>query len=216
MMLQGSFALMSPAALIQTLCQEQRTATIIANRTGATARVWIVDGLVVGARCNEFRDEEAVYRIAQWPDGIFTVSAGAASAQATMVADAESLLLEAARRRDEGDLAPPPPAAAELGLDQVLAGCPTLTGGALVRPDGASIAAGMPVAAPLVAAGLAAIGQALGGVSGITVYIGQGQRLLMTRSTTGHILLASVRPGESLVEAGAQIERVFARAMALP
>ncbi len=99
--LQGSFALMSPAALIQTLCQEQRTVTIRARRPGSTATIWVISGILVGARCDEHTDEEAVYRLAQWPNGVFAVTAGAADAPETMAADAESLLLEAARRRDE-------------------------------------------------------------------------------------------------------------------
>jgi hypothetical protein len=207
MFLQGSFALISPAALIQTLCQEQRTVTITASRNGCTARVWIADGLLVGARCNEHADEEAIYRLAQWADGMFVVAAGADDAPTTMEAEAESVLLEAARRRDEGELIPPVPAPADLYLDQILSRCPSLAGGALVRSDGASITAGMPVTAPLVATNLAAIGVALGNTSGIAAYIGPGQRLLLTRSAAGHILLASVRPGEGLGEAGAQIER---------
>ncbi|NTV62272.1 MAG: DUF4388 domain-containing protein [Oscillochloris sp.] len=208
MFLQGSFALISPAALIQTLCQEQRTATIIANRNGCTARVWIVDGLLMGARYHEHHDEEALYRLAQWADGIFTVAVGADDSPGTMAAEAEAVLLEAARRRDEGDLRPTPLPPADLHLDLILAGCPALAGGTLVRSDGASITTGMPASAPLVATSLAAIGMALGNTSGIAAYIGPGQRLLFTRSAAGHILLTTVRPGESLGEAGAQIERV--------
>lgn len=213
MFLQGSFALISPAALIQTLCQEQRTVTITASRGNGTARIWIIEGLVVGARCNEHTDEEALYRLAQWADGMFTVSGGAEDAPMTMEAEAETLLLEAARRRDEGELAPPPHAPADLRLDQILADCPALSGGALVRSDGASIMSGMPVSAPLVATSLAVIGVALGNTSGMAAYIGPGQRLLLTRSAAGHILLAAVRPGEGLGEAGAQLERIVGTAL---
>ncbi|MBX0329217.1 DUF4388 domain-containing protein [Oscillochloris sp. ZM17-4] len=209
MILQGSFALMSPAALIQTLCQEQRTVTIRASRAGSKAEVWVMDGIIVGARCDEHTDEEAIYRMAQWPDGVFTVSAGAANAPETMAADAETLLLEAARQRDEGDLPAPTPQAAATGLDRILSACPALKGGTLVRTDGATISMGMPETSPLVAASLSSVGAALDAPPGIVAYIGHGHRLLLTRSGAGHMLLASVRQGESLGEAGAQIERAF-------
>lgn len=214
MFLQGSFGIISPASLIQILCQEQRTVTITATRNGCTGQVWIVDGLLMGAQCNEHADEEAIYRLAQWTDGIFTVSAGASNAPTTMAAEADMVLLEAARRRDEGELIPIPPVPADLRLDQILSNCPALAGGAIVRSDGASLTSGMPETAPLVATSLAAIGVALGNTSGLAAYIGPGQRLLLTRSAGGHILLAAVRPGEGLSEAGAQIERVVS--MALP
>ena len=101
MYIQGSFSLMSPAALLQTLSQEQRTAHIEARRAGSTASVWLSEGLVVAATCDDHEGPEAVYRMVAWPDGIFRVRAAAETAPATMVASAEELLLEAARRRDE-------------------------------------------------------------------------------------------------------------------
>ncbi|NNJ11263.1 DUF4388 domain-containing protein [Chloroflexales bacterium ZM16-3] len=212
MILQGSFALMSPAALIQTLCQEQRTVTIRANRAGSKVSVWVMDGIIVGARYDEHTDEEAIYRLAHWPDGVFTVVAGAANAPETMAADAESLLLEAARQRDEGTMAPLTAHGAAARLDQILSACPALAGGTLMQPDGAATSIDMPDTSPLVAVSLSSIGEALDAPPGIVAYIGHGQRLLLTRSAAGHMLLATVRTGESLGEAGAQIERAFAAA----
>jgi hypothetical protein len=130
-----------------------------------------------------------------------------------MAAEAEMVLLEAARRRDEGEILSPLVSGDGLSPDQILAECPALTGAALVKPDGGSQAAGMPAASLLVAMGLSAIGDALGTSSGIVAYIGQGQRLLLRRGATGHMLLAAVRQGEGLGEASAQIERVFTSVM---
>lgn len=101
MFLQGSFGMISPAGLIQALCQEQRAARIEARHGGSSASVWLADGFVIAASCDGLDGPEAVYRLVGWPDGMFRVSVSPDDTPATMAASPEELLLEAARRRDE-------------------------------------------------------------------------------------------------------------------
>ncbi|NTU82662.1 MAG: DUF4388 domain-containing protein [Chloroflexales bacterium] len=99
--MRGTFSLLSPAALLQALCQEQRSAFVAARHGQATAAIWIAEGLIVGARCEDLDGPEAVYRLAGWGEGQFLVTQARDDAPATMAATCEELLLEAARRRDE-------------------------------------------------------------------------------------------------------------------
>ncbi|MEI7769901.1 MAG: DUF4388 domain-containing protein [Chloroflexales bacterium] len=101
MYLHGSFTLLSPAALLQAFCQEQRSVYLAARLGPAAAAIWIWDGLIVAATCEGIDGPEAVYRIAGWDSGLFTVAPLHSSPPATMAATCEELLLEAARRRDE-------------------------------------------------------------------------------------------------------------------
>lgn len=101
--LRGTFSLLSPATLLQALCQEQRTAYVAAQSGQTRASIWISEGLIVGASCDGLDGPEAVYRMAGWSDGYFFVTPARNDAPATMFATCEELLLEAARRRDEGD-----------------------------------------------------------------------------------------------------------------
>jgi hypothetical protein len=99
--LRGTFSLLSPATLLQALCQEQRSACLIAQRGSEKAAIWITDGIVVGARCEGLDGPEAVYHLAGWDEGQFLVTPARGDVPATMAATCEELLLEAARRRDE-------------------------------------------------------------------------------------------------------------------
>jgi len=101
MFLQGSFSTISAAALIQTLCNERRAAQIEAWREKAMARVCLDEGYIIAAQCEGREGAEAVFRLIDWPDGLFRVVRLPANVQATMAAPPEELLLEAARRRDE-------------------------------------------------------------------------------------------------------------------
>jgi hypothetical protein len=101
MYLHGSFSLLSPATLLQAFCQEQRSVYLAARLGPAAASIWIWEGLIVAATCDGLDGPEAVYRIASWDSGLFTVAPLYTSPPATMAATCEELLLEAARRRDE-------------------------------------------------------------------------------------------------------------------
>ncbi|MEI8306377.1 MAG: DUF4388 domain-containing protein [Chloroflexales bacterium] len=101
MYVHGSFSLLSPPTLLQAFCQEQRSVYLAARRGQITAAIWIWEGLIVAATCDGLEGDEAVYRIASWDSGLFTVAPIYTSPTATMAATCEELLLEAARRRDE-------------------------------------------------------------------------------------------------------------------
>ncbi|MEI7645496.1 MAG: DUF4388 domain-containing protein [Chloroflexales bacterium] len=101
MYVHGSFAMLSPATLLQAFCQEERSVYMAARLGPASAAVWIWEGLIVAATCEGIDGPEAVYRIVSWGGGLFTVAPLYASPPPTMAATCEELLLEAARRRDE-------------------------------------------------------------------------------------------------------------------
>jgi hypothetical protein len=101
MFLQGSFSTISAAALIQTLCNERRAAQIEAWREKAVARVCLDEGFIIAAHCEGRDGPEAVFRLIDWPDGLFRVVRLPENVRVTMSAPPEELLLEAARRRDE-------------------------------------------------------------------------------------------------------------------
>jgi hypothetical protein len=101
MYMHGSFSLLSPATLLQAFCQEQRSVYLAARQGAAAATIWIWEGLIVAATCDGIDGPEAVYRLAGWETGLFTVAPVYTSPPATMAATCEELLLEAARRRDE-------------------------------------------------------------------------------------------------------------------
>ncbi|MFQ3663496.1 MAG: DUF4388 domain-containing protein [Chloroflexaceae bacterium] len=101
MFLQGSFSTISAAALIQTLCNERRAVQIEAWRDKATACICLEEGVVIAAQCEGHEGPEAIFRLVDWPDGLFRVVRLPVNVQPTMAIPPEELLLEAARRRDE-------------------------------------------------------------------------------------------------------------------
>lgn len=102
MSLHGEFDLISPPALLQCLGQERRSARLAARCGDSVALIELQEGLVVAARCDELRGEEAVFRFVAWTSGRFKVAhLPAEEARADMAASCEELLLEAARRWDE-------------------------------------------------------------------------------------------------------------------
>lgn len=102
MFLYGDFALISPASLLQLLCQEQLSVTIEAEHGSSQAILQLHEGMVVLARCDDLVGEEAVYLLITWNRGQFQVlPAPEPPAEITLAASWEMLLLEAARRRDE-------------------------------------------------------------------------------------------------------------------
>ncbi|NJM06448.1 DUF4388 domain-containing protein [Candidatus Gracilibacteria bacterium] len=98
----GSFALVTPAGLLQLLCQEQRSVVITARGDKSQACILLCEGLIIGGSCDAFQGPEAIYRFVTWRDGVFRVDPLAEQpTESEMAAPVEELLLEAARRRDE-------------------------------------------------------------------------------------------------------------------
>lgn len=221
MYLHGDFSLISPPSLLQTLGQERRSARITAWRGESEARIDLLEGMVVAARCDDLRGEEAVYRFAAWDYGRFQVGQLLSSPILTeMAASWEELLLEGARRRDELELMLPPlpqyPQRA--ALDGLLAECPALAGFALVAYDGRLLGAvGLEElianeAATLVC-NLDAVGQVFGARRGVVLYAG-GQGKLLLADLGGMLLLGFPAPGASVGEATSQIAALAQEAFA--
>ncbi len=101
MYLNGDFSILSPASLIQSLCHERRPVTITAWHHTSIASIHLADGVVLGATCDALEDAEAIYYVATWEHGHFSVVPLEDVPDATLGAGPEELLLEAARRRDE-------------------------------------------------------------------------------------------------------------------
>ncbi len=213
MFFHGNFAIISPATLIQMLCQEQRSVIIVAQRGNVEAMIQIFDGLIVAARCADLRDAEAVYQLAAWDSGQFRVElAPEPPNPLSMTMGWEELLLEAARRRDELELALPalPPYPSRQQIDELLNECPSLSGVALVSYDGRLLAAvGMEEAlvdvAVELALGLAMVRELLGNGRIPSIYIGNGHKLLLHDRGDGTLLLAVPMSGASLTDASNQI-----------
>lgn len=212
MFLHGDFSLISPPSLLQVLGQERRSARITAWRGEGEATVEMLEGIIVAARCDDLRGEEAVYRFASWDCGRFQVCEMLESPQRTEIAASwEELLLEGARRRDELELLLPPlpehPQRA--ALDSLLAECPALAGFALVAYDGRLLGAvgiGKALAkhATALVCNLDAVGHALGARRGVVLYAGPGGKLLLA-DLGGMLLLGLPAPGASVGEATSQI-----------
>lgn len=101
MHIQGDFGLITPAGLIQILCQEERTVQITAHYNQQTARIVIVRGMLAEAELGHFVAVEAICHMLFWERGSFTVAAMEPPAEHAYIGDWEGVILEAARRRDE-------------------------------------------------------------------------------------------------------------------
>jgi hypothetical protein len=99
--LQGDFRLITPAGLIQILCQEQRTVRIEAQRGPEQARIDIVAGELAAAELGEFSPTEAMCRLFIWDTGHFSVALLDPPLEPEYIGSWEELMLEAARRHDE-------------------------------------------------------------------------------------------------------------------
>ncbi|MBC8162395.1 MAG: DUF4388 domain-containing protein [Roseiflexaceae bacterium] len=196
MLFTGNFALISAASLLQAICQERRSARLSAWRGASAAHIDILEGLIVGAHCDQQNGEEAVYSLVGWESGQFQLEQlDRLPDDLTMAAEWEGLILEAARRRDDREdigLALPARPTAQY-VAALLLDCPALSGLALVGRDGRLLAAaGLPDAllarAAMVAVGLDTIRRSLGEFAPVTQLVNGAQTLLL--ADWGHELLA--------------------------
>lgn len=213
MFFAGDFTLITPASLLQLLCQEQRSVAISAYRGVDAACIQIVEGLVVGASCADSRGKEAMYRWLVWDSGSFRVEVlEQAPEHVEMMAHYEELVLEAARRRDdlETALAALLPYPQRDHLESVLAQCPGVGGIALVSTEGRLLGAlgldeHLTKHARSVVGGLAVVNDVLHAQQQLTLYITSQYRLLFARRGAMW-LLAVPLDGVSVSEATAQLQ----------
>ncbi len=112
MAMQGSLKDMDVANLIQHNCQDRKMAQLDVERNGIKATLFFKDGDVSHAVLDNLEGEEVVYRIINWNEGQFSLELGIEPPKVTIQRSWSGLLLEAAKRLDEGvaelvdDLAP--------------------------------------------------------------------------------------------------------------
>ena len=126
-MLTGSFDSVSLPGLLQLLSAERRSGCLVLD-AGA---LWLVEGDVVHAERGEAAGEEAVFALVEVAAGEFRFEEGEESAERTVAAPTEHLVLEAACRRDARKRA----AAGDVPSDAVPAFAPVQGGAATPRFD---------------------------------------------------------------------------------
>lgn len=102
----GSLAEMALPDLVQILCGSQRNTRMELNQDGQQGVVYIRDGNVIEATSPGLAGEPAFYRMMTWKTGTFSAQPCTEFPERTIQAPVMSLLMEGARRNDEG-IAPP-------------------------------------------------------------------------------------------------------------
>lgn len=104
MSLQGNLKDMAIADLIQHNCQDHKTAEMLIENAGQEATLFFKEGRVTHASLNGQHGEEVVFQILAWNEGTFILETGSEAPVETITRSWPSLLLEGARRLDEGQL----------------------------------------------------------------------------------------------------------------
>jgi hypothetical protein len=177
MFFYGSFAMLSPATLLQMLCQEQRSVQLFAWQGTSRCLVRVVGGAIVAARCDELVGVAALFRLLGWSSGQFRLQPTHGATATQPLGRWEELLLEAARQRDEArtPAAAPHPPIQQHELVALLQVCPALDAVAIIGDDGCIHAqVGLPEAlardAGVIVGGLVAVGTSVTRTDEIAVY----------------------------------------------
>lgn len=104
MAINGALKDMSVADLIQSYCQDKKTAHIAIQSNGSQAEIYIQEGQVVHAFSDEYWGDEAVYEALAWEEGEFSLETGVDAPEITIERNWPGLLLEGAKRLDEASL----------------------------------------------------------------------------------------------------------------
>ncbi len=102
MAMQGSLKDMDVANLIQHNCQDRKMAQLDVEHQNSKATLFFKDGEVVHAKMGSLEGEEVIYRIINWNEGLFSLEVGAEPPKVSIQRSWSGLLLEAAKRLDEG------------------------------------------------------------------------------------------------------------------
>jgi Domain of unknown function (DUF4388) len=97
----GTLDDLSVADLIQILQLAGRGAVITITRGGLDSQLWCSAGAIIDAESGPLRGQVAVYRILSWEHGSMTAELRTEPRARSVHAPTPSLLLEAARRKDE-------------------------------------------------------------------------------------------------------------------
>jgi predicted regulator of Ras-like GTPase activity (Roadblock/LC7/MglB family) len=158
MAMRGNLRDMGVAELIQHTCQEGMTAQLRLEAGGEQAAIFFEAGEVVHATRGDQQGEQVIYDILGWSEGAFSLDADVRPPARTIHRSYAGLLLEGARRMDEGVIGvakeeadPLPPEGSgqppEMGLmdatAQALAKIQGVAGSVLVADDGVVLAQAM-------------------------------------------------------------------------
>lgn len=99
--LQGTLRTMSLASIIQMNCEERIVGVLHLRQQGKVGRIFFCDGQVVHAEMGSLLGEEAVFRLLEWEQGMFSLEMGATPPQRTINVEWSGLILEGMRRIDE-------------------------------------------------------------------------------------------------------------------
>jgi predicted regulator of Ras-like GTPase activity (Roadblock/LC7/MglB family) len=102
---QGNLQDISVADLIQQNCQARKTARLTLRAHNEEATLFFAAGQVTHATLGDMQGEEVVYRVLNWTEGRFELEPGIVAPRTTIQRTWSGLLLEGARRLDEGQLA---------------------------------------------------------------------------------------------------------------
>jgi predicted regulator of Ras-like GTPase activity (Roadblock/LC7/MglB family) len=102
--MQGNLHDMAIADLIQHNCQDRKTACLSIDFAGKKSQIYFKDGQVIHASSGNQKGEEIVFEILGYEEGAFNLELGVEAPEVTITHSWTSLLIEGARRIDEGGL----------------------------------------------------------------------------------------------------------------
>ena len=100
--MKGSLQDMAVADLIQLTCQDRKAAHVEIRSGRQKAALFFKNGNLVHAEVDDLRGEDAVYRLLGWNEGSFVLKPDVDPPSISITREWTSLLLEGARRLDEG------------------------------------------------------------------------------------------------------------------
>lgn len=103
MAIHGNLRDMSVADLIQSYCQDQKTAQLVVTHNDQEAELYFHEGQVVHAAGDNLNGEEAVFLALGWNEGEFSLETGVEPPAVTIERNWPGLLLEGAQRLDESN-----------------------------------------------------------------------------------------------------------------
>ncbi len=123
MAVEGDLRDVNLASLIQVICQRQRVAEVVVERSGERGEIYFAQGEIVHAIAGSQAGEEAVHSLLAWEEGRFRVEEGVEAPARSVHASWHRLLLDGlkqveeseSRRAREQPVPPPPPAAGDDG-----------------------------------------------------------------------------------------------------
>ncbi len=102
--LQGDLSELSVADVIQITCRNGKTAKLTLERGDDEALLYVEQGHLVHAVMGELKGDEVVFSLLSWDEGSFSSEPGVRSPEKSISRTYTEILLEGARRLDEGEL----------------------------------------------------------------------------------------------------------------